>query len=303
VPGSRVEFRGRLGEIYDWSVVGDPTEELLELVNVNAGCRVRDETAPYTGEADDDETASRALVLGLLGDGEVLGGPRRSAAGIGEGLGEGAPMYDVMHALAVDPKGGYVYVTGRVFAALGVQHAVTVRCELGGYLDRTRGQIAGATWVVLDLPEPPPGPAVSASACTRDDLVISYTPFDESPTQLVGVLEMRNDSSAACSASGYPVLFFSSPGQGETWGPRAAPDDSRPPSPVDLRPGLSATAIVTISRADRVCADTLATSGFVVAPPTDAFDAKRDGRYVAVPGLQVCADQTVQLLAVESLWS
>ncbi len=182
VPGSRVEFRSRLGEIYDWAVVGEPTSQLTQLVNANAGCSVRDETSPYPGSAD-DETASIELVAGLLADAEVIGGPQRMVAGIGEGLGEGAPMYDVMHALG-STSDGYVYVTGRVFAVLGIQHTITLRCELGGYLDWSRSQISSTTWVDLELPEDVPPPVVVAPACTRDDLMIRYSPFEPGVSEL-----------------------------------------------------------------------------------------------------------------------
>lgn len=151
VPGSDVEFRSRLGDVYDWEVVGSPTASLRELVNSNAGCRVRDETQPYVGAATNDETASVELVSGLVVGFDLIGGPSRTVAGIDEGLGEGGPMYQVSHVLAQDPDGGYRYVAGRVFTTLGIQHAITIDCEQGGYLDRTRGQVATTTWVHLDL--------------------------------------------------------------------------------------------------------------------------------------------------------
>jgi len=299
-PGDRVEFRSRLDEIYDWEVVGTPTDTVTELVNANAGCRVRDETSVYDGGAD-DETASRELVLSLLGDGDVLGGPQRSAAGIGEGLGEGAPMYDVMHALAVDPAGGYVYVVGRVFATVGVQHAITVRCAWGGYLDRTRGQLLGVTWVVLDLPEETPPPAVVAEPCTRDDLEIRFDPFEPGVSELRGVLEFRNVSGATCSVEGHPAVYFSAPESAETWGPPAALGTIWAAAPVDLAPGVTATAALTIRRASEMCADPVETDALVVGVPSEPFDPAAPGRHVAVDGIEVCPDPAVPLLSVEGI--
>lgn len=300
MPGSRVDFRSRLGEIYDWETVGTPTEDLAELVNANAGCRVRDETSAYLGSAD-DETASRDLIRALLAEYETLGGPQRGVAGIGEGLGEGAPMYDVMHALAGDPAGGYVYVTGRVFAALGVQHAITVRCELGGYLDRTRAQIAGATWVDLELPEDIPPPVVVAEACTRDDLTIRYVPFEPGVNELTGILEFRNDSGATCSVEGHPVVYFSVAGATETWGPPAARGTTWAAVPVDLEPGVTATAALTIRRASTMCAEPIPIDGLEVAVPVEPFDAGAALRQVAADGIEACPDPAVQLLSVEGI--
>lgn len=298
-PTSRVEFRSRLGDVYDWAVVGTPTENVTEFVNENAGCRVRDETSAYAGDLD-DETASRELVTSLLGDAEVLGGPQRSVGGIGDGLGEGAPMYDVMHALGADPDGGYVYVTGRVFASAGIQHSITVHCELGGYVDRTRGQLATTTWVVLDLPENVAPPAVTARPCTRDDLTIEFEPFAVGATTWEGLLHLRNTGGETCSLSGYPIVHLSSPESAELWGPAAAPDPAFEVLARDAPPGWEGLAHLTITLADSVCPGaTMPTDGLVVAPP--GGDAVAAGRFVPVPGLEVCADQQVALLKVGGL--
>lgn len=296
-PESRIEFGSRLGGVYDWEAVGSGSGAVRELVNANAGCRVRDETTPYEGEAD-DEAASRDLVLRLLEGAEIIGGPQSSIAGIGEGLGEGAPHYEVMHALAEDASGGYVYVSARVFAAAGIQNSLTVHCELGGYLDRTRAQLIQATWVELDLPENTPPPVVVERRCVDDDVAIDVEPFAPGVTEVTGILSVRNVGPETCSVDGYPVVHLAAAGSSAPFGPAAEHGVSYAAAPFDLRPGEAATASLTIRLAATLCPDALPADGVLIGLPADVGGA---AVHVPLDGLSVCADPSIGLVTVGGL--
>src|SRR3954471_18282998 len=64
------------------------------------------------------------------------------------------------------------------------------------------------------------------AACTRDDLEITYAATDNTAGQMHGVLSMLNDSPAACTLSGYPILFLGSGEVAEPIGQQAAFDDT-----------------------------------------------------------------------------
>lgn len=144
-----VRFRNDLGDVYDWETVGEPTETTTELVNTGNGCHTLDEKAPYTGAEADDRSASTALAEALLADAELLAGPDRGIWGLGEGLGEGGPTYDAVEAIGHDAEGRYVFVTARVFTALGVQHSITVTCDVGQELSRTRSQLKQVAYAYI----------------------------------------------------------------------------------------------------------------------------------------------------------
>lgn len=137
----RVWFRNGIGDVWDWETVGEPTETTAEFVNIGNDCHVLDEKAAYTGADVDDRAASTALAETLLADTEPVAGPDRHIWGLGEGLGEGGPTYDVIQALGRDKGGGYVFVTARAFAAIGVQHSITVTCPTGSGIGLTRAQL------------------------------------------------------------------------------------------------------------------------------------------------------------------
>ena len=148
-----VRFHNNLGDVYDWDAVGEPTATRAEFANAANGCRVLDATAPYAGAQADDRSASMALVEASLADTEPVAGPDRRIEGIGEGLGEGGPTYDVAQAIGRDADGHYVFVTARVFTALGVQHSITVTCAAGQELGRTRAQLTQVAYTYIsDLP-------------------------------------------------------------------------------------------------------------------------------------------------------
>ncbi|GEL45062.1 hypothetical protein CHO01_01780 [Cellulomonas hominis] len=145
-----VTFSNGLGEIWDWEVVAGPDATTtaaeppvtLELHNTGNDCRVLDERSPSAGTGADDAAASTALVEDRLAGAEVVAGPVPDAVGLGEGLGEGGPTYEVARALGRTTDGGWLLVTARAFTALGVQQVVTVTCPTGDGIDLARGQLA-----------------------------------------------------------------------------------------------------------------------------------------------------------------
>lgn len=153
-----VTFSNGLGEIWDWEVVAGPDATTtgaeppvtLELHNTGNDCRVLDERSPYAGTSTDDDAASTALVEDRLAGAEVVAGPVPDAVGLGEGLGEGGPTYEVARALGRDSGGGWLLVTARVFTALGVQQVVTVACPTGDGIDLARGQLAQVAYADVD---------------------------------------------------------------------------------------------------------------------------------------------------------
>lgn len=152
-----VTLTNGLGEVWDWEVVGAPDSTTtgasppvtLEMVNSGNGCRVLDERAPYEGTGTDDSAASTALVEDRLAGAEVVAGPAQDLLGLGGGLGEDAPTYNVARALGRDTEGQWLLVTARAFIALGVQQVVTVSCPSGEGIDVTRGQLAMVSFANL----------------------------------------------------------------------------------------------------------------------------------------------------------
>ena len=152
-----VTFSNGLGEVWDWELVGAPASTTtsasppvtLEMVNTGNGCRVLDERAPYEGTGTDDSAASTALVEDRLAGAEVVAGPAQDLLGLGGGLGEDAPTYNVARALGRDTEGQWLLVTARAFIALGVQQVVTVSCPSGEGIDVTRGQLAMVSFANL----------------------------------------------------------------------------------------------------------------------------------------------------------
>ena len=154
---SGVTFRNDLGDVWDWELVGDPRPTTtdpspattIELTNAGNGCQVVDERAPFEGVGTDDRAASMALVEERLADADVVSGPGAGVVGLGEGLGEGGPTYEVARAVGRAADRRWLVVTARAFTALAAQHVVTVSCEEGGAVDMTLGQLSQVSFAHL----------------------------------------------------------------------------------------------------------------------------------------------------------
>ena len=148
-----------------------------------------------------------------------------------------------------------------------------------------------------------PGDGGSAAGCTRDDLEITYAATDNTAGQMHGVLSMLNDSPAACTINGYPILFLGSGEVEEPVGLQAAFDDSATAEGFPLQPGNIATSNVTITQAGNIEGCNLATTQHMIAaPPLDhPFEWTADGRDVPIPDTPICYNDDIGLLTVSPL--
>lgn len=124
-----IRFRNGLGRVYDWEGTGVPTEVKLTFANPVSRCEVLNLKEPYAGTDSGDRAASTALVDSVIGGGVVVHEPYRSIWGLEAGMGEGGATYDVIQAIYREPDDRVTFVTARVFAALAVQHTMTVTCD------------------------------------------------------------------------------------------------------------------------------------------------------------------------------
>lgn len=148
-----------------------------------------------------------------------------------------------------------------------------------------------------------PPDTASGEPCTRDDLDITYEATDNTAGAMHGVLSMTNTSPAACTLSGYPILFLGSGEVEEPIGQQAAFDDTATDEGFALQPGNVATSNVTISQAGNYDDCNLATTEHMIAaPPLDHdFDWNADGRNVPIPETPICYNDDIGLLTVSPL--
>lgn len=287
--GVRIEFHNGLGSVYDWEIIGVPTETFLELENANAGCHVRDEETEYVGGDDDDEAASIAFVRSLLDGDIIIGEPQQGVEGLGEGLGEGGRTYAVVQALAESANGGYVFVTGRVFTALGVQHARTVHCELGGHLNWTRSQLATTAFADLGV-----DPEAAVPGCEADALEIAYFPADGALGDVTGTLRFRNVGSVVCNLPGYPLVYLAGPDGTATVGPAATPDADDAPVHLGIMPGAAGFAFLTLSSPAGCASESF--DALIVTPPSDSSGTP--ARRIVADGIEACPNGDISQLVV-----
>ncbi|MBN9240420.1 MAG: hypothetical protein BGO97_11960 [Micrococcales bacterium 70-64] len=156
-----------------------------------------------------------------------------------------------------------------------------------------------ATKTATPTPTPTPTAVPLSAPCTRDNLTITYGVADASAGHAHGVLTFVNSSGTACSMTGYPVVVFSNPEAAQPMGALATSDSSSPSTGVELAPGQSATAAVTVTQAGDVdgC-DVVTAKALIVAPPLDhTFDWSSDGRNVPVD-LDACNNDDIGLITV-----
>lgn len=194
----------------------------------------------------------------------------------------------------------------RAHAALAVVLAVSLTtltaCHPGalGAGSTSAKASAAASLTASATPTPTPTPSVMAAPpCTRDTIVTTYTDAGGSPGHFHGVLHYQLHGSAPCSLTGYPVVYL---GNSEVEGPMGAASTNAPGtvSTVNLTPGGSAQAAVTITDASIISGCTLVTTVHLVASPpiTHPFDFQADGQRVTIPSTPGCVEDSIGLVQV-----
>lgn len=153
---------------------------------------------------------------------------------------------------------------------------------------------SGSTPAADDDPE---GPApVTAPPCTRADVSNAYLAVDNTAGQAHALLLVRNESSAACSLSGYPTLYFGYPGIAVPMGSAANHDPADPGTPLDLQPGEEAAARITITTAGNLegC-EPLEADAMQWAPPGVEFDVETTAQHVDISTTLACSAEVGQL--------
>ena len=149
---------------------------------------------------------------------------------------------------------------------------------------------------------PTPTPTTAAApACTRDTLKITYQGTDNSAGHFHGVLTFTNTGSAACSMTGYPIVYMGQEEAEGTQGAASTNDTTSTPSLVTVAPGAAAHAATTITDAGNVC-DPVDTTYLVAAPPlTVPFDESTNAEHVYNVDVQACNDPSISLIQVGAI--
>jgi len=145
-------------------------------------------------------------------------------------------------------------------------------------------------------PSPTPTSGAGAPACTRDQVLVSYSPTDNSAGHAHGVLTFANTSQQTCSITGYSTVVFDNPEAQQAMGAPASHDPSEPTGPAVMTVEGFSTADLTITDAGIVDGCTIVTSiALLVALPGET-----DYQHVVIPPTQACQNDSIGLLTVSS---
>lgn len=145
-------------------------------------------------------------------------------------------------------------------------------------------------------PSPTPTSGAGAPACTRDQVLVSYSPTDNSAGHAHGVLTFANTSQQTCSITGYSTVVFDNPEAQQAMGAPASHDPSELTGPAVMTVEGFSTADLTITDAGIVDGCTIVTSiALLVALPGET-----DYQHVVIPPTQACQNDSIGLLTVSS---